>query len=187
MRGMYSNLPHSVTLKNQAFKINTDFRIFINFEQGMQGKNEKEVIYKTLKKFYPAFFVICQKGLIWEAVDKFLWFYRCGKSEEQIKKKQGKNSSSQIYSYKYDDLYIWGTFNQIHKVDLTTDKIHWWKFRAMWLTIPSDAIYSKIKGYRSYKGEDKEILELKEAYELPPTEKEIQDQIRRDNLYNILK
>lgn len=187
MRGMYSELPHSVTLKNEKFNINTDFRIFIDFEQGMQGKNIKEEAYKTLKRFYPAFFVICEKGLLWEAVDKFLWFYRCGKDEEEIKKKKGSTTNTQIYSYKYDDLYIWGTFNQIHKVDLTKDKIHWWKFRAMWLTIPGDAIYSKIKGYRSYTGKDTELLELKEAYKLPKTEKEIADQIRRDELFDTLK
>ena len=153
----------------------------------MQGKNEKEVIYKTLKKFYPAFFVICENNLLLEAIDKFIWFYRCGKDEEEIKKKKGKTTSSQIYSYKHDDLYIWGTFYQLYKVDLTRDYIHWWKFRAMWLTIPNDTVYSKIKGYRSYTGKDKEILELQEAYKLPITEKEIADKLRRDHLFNALK
>lgn len=187
MKGMYSRLPHFVIIKNERITINTDFRIFIDFENEMQGNNQKEAIKKVLMRFYPAFFVICEKGLLWEAVDKFVWFYRCGKNEEEIKKKKGKTASSQIYSYKHDDLYIWGTFYQLYKVDLTKDKIHWWKFRAMWLTIPDNAIYSKIKGYRSYTGKDEEILELQEAYRLPITEKDIADKLRRDKIYELLK
>lgn len=187
MKGMYSRLPHFVTIKNERITINTDFRIFIDFEQEMQDDNQKKAIKKALRRFYPAFFVVCEKNLILEAVDKFLWFYRCGKSEEEINRKKGKVDSLQIYSYKYDDLYIWGTFYQLYKVDLTKDYIHWWKFRAMWLTIPNDTIYNKIKGYRSYTGKDKEILELKEAHKLPITEKEIADKIRRDKIYELLK
>ncbi len=187
MRGMYSKLPHSVIIGNERFSINTDFRIFIDFEQGMQGKDTKKEVYKALKRFYPAFFLICKKNFLEQAVEKFLWFYRCGKKEEEIKKKKGSTNISQIYSYRHDDLYIWGTFFQLYKVDLTKDYIHWWKFRSMWLTIPQEAIYNKIKSYRGYSGKDKEFLKLKEAYKLPPTEKEITDQVRRDKLYEVLK
>ncbi len=187
MKGMYSRLPHFVIIKNERITINTDFRIFIDFENEMQGNNQKEAIKKALMRFYPAFFVIYKRNLILEAIDKFIWFYRCGKVEEEKKKKIGKNSSLQVYSYKHDDLYIWGTFYQLYKLDLTQDYIHWWKFRAMWLTIPENAVYSKIKRYRSYVGKDKELLELQEAYRLPITEKDIADKLRRDKIYELLK
>lgn len=187
MKGMYSKLPRSVKLKNERVTINTDFRIFIDFEQEMQGKDKRGAINKALSRFYPAFFDICQNNLLNEAVDKFIWFYKCGKTNEVSKRGKNAIKSSQIYSYSYDDLYIWGTFNQLYRVDLTRDYVHWWKFRAMWLTIPEKAIYSKIKGYRAYTGKDKDILELKEAYKLPPTEEEINDQIRRNKIYEALK
>ncbi|MCI8346629.1 MAG: hypothetical protein HFJ12_01600 [Bacilli bacterium] len=193
MKGMYSKLPHSVKIKNERVTINTDFRIFIDFEHEMQGTDKRKAINKALSRFYPAFFDIYKNNLLEEAVDKFLWFYKCGKQDDMKKSNKKSKKSSQVYSYSYDDLYIWGTFNQHFKndnglpIDLTKDCIHWWKFRSMWLTIPEKAVYSKIKSYRAYAGEDKDMLELKEAYKLPPTEEEIEDSIRRDKIYEILK
>ena len=57
----------------------------------------------------------------------------------------------------------------------------------MWLTLPSDCEFNKIKGYRTYKGNDKDILELKEYYELPLTKSELEDKIRRDKIFDMLK
>lgn len=88
----YNKLPYHIYLKNERFKVNTDFRIFINFETEMQGTNTKEAIYNALSKFYPAFFVICQKKLLDEAIKKFIWFYKCGKEDNIISKKSNSNS-----------------------------------------------------------------------------------------------
>lgn len=193
MKGMYSKLPHAVYLKNERFIINTDFRIFIDFVEEMQGVNKQKAINKALSRFYyPAFFDICKNGLLDEAIEKFIWFYECGKGPTQKKAGKGKNKRG-IFSYKYDDLFIWGAFNMYFKnedgkpIDLTKDHLHWWMFNAMWLSLPNDCEFSKIKGYRSYTGKDKEILELKEFYSLPPTEQEKTDRIRRDKIYESLK
>ena len=45
----------------------------------------------------------------------------------------------------------------------------------------------KIKGYRTYNGNDKNILDLKEYYKLPLTGVELADKIRRDKIYEALK
>ena len=184
---MYNKLPRYVFLKNERYIINTDFRIFITFEEEMtQGTNRKEACYNALQKFYPAFSLIIKKGLQNEAVDKFVWFYLCGKKELPSKNEK-KVSNKESFRYSNDDLYIWGAFKCYFNVDLSTIHLHWWKFRAMWLSLPSEAEFSKIKGYRVYNGKDKEILELQEYYKLPPNEKEIQDRIRRDKIYESLK
>lgn len=190
MRGMYSKLPHCVYLKNEKFIINTDFRIFIDFEEEMQGIDINSAINKALFRFYPAFSVIIEKNLLEEAIDKFIWFYKCGKDRtpESKNKSTIKNKRrNRIYSYKCDDLYIWGAFKQYFNVDLSKERLHWWKFRSMWLSIPSSSEYTKIKGYRAYDGDDKDILALQDYHKLPPTEFEIQDQIRRDKIYEALK
>ena len=57
MRGMYNKLPQYVYLKSEKFIINTDYRIFIEFEERMQEEGNKQVILDTLKSFYPAFFI----------------------------------------------------------------------------------------------------------------------------------
>lgn len=191
MRGMYNKLPRYVYLKDEKFFINTDFRIFIDFEEEMQGRNKTDAMIKVLRRFYPAFFNILKKNLFKEAVKKFIWFYKCGKTNEAINNKSN-NKGAQVFSYSYDDLYIWSAFNMYFKnengtpVDLTKDYIHWWKFRAMWLSIPSSNQFVKIKSYRAYTGKDKNLLDLKDNYKLPPTEKEISNQIRQAKIYEIV-
>ena len=56
MTGMYGKLPRYVYLNDKKFFINTDFRIFIDFEEEMQGGNKTDAMIKVLQKFYPAFF-----------------------------------------------------------------------------------------------------------------------------------
>ena len=77
--------------------------------------------------------------------------------------------------------------NEIAEMIYERVNAYWWEFRAIWLTIPDNFEFSKIKGYRAYDGKDKDILELKEHYKLPPNKKEIQDQIRRNEIYEALK
>ena len=186
MNGMHNKLPRCVYLKNERFIINTDYRIFIEYEwEIMQGEDTKKSSLKALQSFYPAFSLILQKGLLEEAIDKFIWFYKCGKTDEVSKNGKGK-AKKESFRYSYDDLYIWGTYKQLG-YDLTKDYIHWWEFRAIWLTIPDNFEFSKIKGYRAYDGKDRDSLELKEQYKLPPNKKEIQDQIRRNEIYEALK
>ena len=186
LKGMYYKLPYYVYLKNEKYFINTDFRIFIEYEEKMQGKDKRRASIDCLSKFYPAFLEIIEKGLLEEAVDKFIWFYKCDKPDITYKSKKAKKVS-QIFNYKYDDLYIWGAFKQCYNVDLTRDKIHWWKFRAMWLSLPSTTEFSKIKSYRAYDGKDQDLKDLKDYYQLPKTEAEIADELRRKEICESLK
>ena len=106
LKGMYSKLPRSIKIKNERFIINTDFRIFINFEEEKtQGIDTKKAVNNALQSFYPAFYLIIQKGLINEAVDKFIWFYKCGKTDEVSKSGKGK-AKKESFRYSYDDLYF---------------------------------------------------------------------------------
>lgn len=188
MKGMYNKLPHSVRLNGEKFIINTDFRIFVDFEYEMQEIDRNKAVNKVLKRFYPAFSLIINKNLLQEAVNKFIWFYQCGKEEvEEIKSKSKAKKVGNTFSYKYDDQYIWGAFKMYFNVDLTQDDIHWWKFKAMWMSIPCESEFTKIKGYRTYTGKDKDLLDLKEYYKLPLSVKEKTDRIRQEQIYEALK
>lgn len=189
IKGMYSKLPQSIRIGKERFIINTDFRIFIEFENEMLEGNTKQATANVLENFVPTFFDRnrSQKE-IEEIIDKFIWFYHCGKQDNPNAKIVNKKGikMSQVFRYEYDSDLIWGAYWD-KGFDLTIDYIHWWKFKAIWNSLTSDCEFSKIKGYRAYTGKDKEMLELKEAYKLPPTKAEIEDQIRRDKLYESLK
>lgn len=73
------------------------------------------------------------------------------------------------------------------KVDLTRDYIHWWKFRAMWLSIPNDSQFNKIKSYRAYDGKNQNLINLREYYKLPLSQSEINNQVRQAQIYEMAK
>ena len=185
---MYEKLPHYVYIKNERYSIHTDYRLFIEFEKEMQGNRVKENIYKTLAIFYPAFYkIVNDKELLEIAIEKFIWFYFCGKDKEEMKqqkKKSKKKQQERIYDYDYDDQLIWGAFFDrgvnLHKY------LHWWDFRALFLSLDDKCQFKKVMGYRAYDGKDKDMIELRELHKLPPTQFEINEQKRHEEIFNQL-
>ena len=186
MNEYYNGLPRYVKIKNEKFIINTDYRIFVEFEKEMQGIDTKKAILNALSRFYPAFSIICNKNLLKEAVDKFIWFYKCGKVDINQKSSNKGQKKEQIFNYSYDADLIYGTYMIYARIDLNK-YVHWWKFKAIWNSLPSDCEFNKIKSYRAYTGKDEDILELKEFYKLPPSEKEKIQEIKAQQIFEALK
>ena len=166
---MFYNLPYFVKIKNKKYAIRTDYRIFAKYEEEMQDRNEenrKKAIAKVLRRFYPAFLEIIKNNLLEEAIDKFIWFYECGRKNYH-KVKSGKGTKrEEKYSFNYDDEYIYSAFYEKYRIDLSKSYVHWWKFQAL-LKGLGECEFTKIKGYRCYNGKDKEMLEIKEYWALP--------------------
>ena len=190
---MFNKLPYFVILKGKKYKINVDFRNMISFENKVQDKSvsESEKIEYGLRHFYPAFFyvenyikLLQNKQLYKEACEKLIWFYKCGRENYHKTEGSGKASKKQIYSYKYDDEYIYGAFYEQYNVDLAYDKIHWWKFKALLKSLKDNTEFVKIKGYRAYDGKDENMQNLKEYWGLP---KPIEEQKRIEKIYELLK
>lgn len=166
----------------QNLKIRTDFRESIKFELLMQDRNivEKEKIILALKLYY---YDVSKIKDIKIAIDEILWFYRCGKEiREQKESKKEEVRTKQIYSYEFDDEYIYSAFMEQYKIDLNSIKyLHWWKFKALFNSLNEDTQFVKIMGYRCMnlsKIKDKEMKahykKMKKIYALPDmrTEKE---------------
>ena len=166
---MFYELPYFVKIKNKKYAVKTDFRIFAEYEEEMQDRNEenrKKAIAKVLSRFYPAFLEIVENNLLEEAVNQFMWFYECGRKNYH-KVKSGKGTKrEEIYSFNYDDEYIYSAFLEKYRIDLSRNYVHWWKFQAL-LKGLGECEFTKIKGYRVYNGKDKEMLEIKEYWALP--------------------
>lgn len=189
---MFNKLPYFVILQGKKYKINVDFRNMISFENRVQDKSvsNSEKIKYGLRHFYPVFFyeenynkLMYNQHLYKEACDKLIWFYKCGRDDYHKVSSSGK-SNKQIYSYDYDDEYIYGAFYEQYGIDLAYDKVHWWKFKALLKSLKDDEEFVKIKGYRAYTGKDKNMLELKNYWELP---KPVEEQERLNRIYEALK
>lgn len=182
---MFNKLPYSIKLKDRVYKINTDFRFIILFETKMQGiemlseREQNEIILEALINFCPAFFNSNNTDIdINELSKAFLWFYSGGR-ENYHRFSGGGSSSKKSYSYQYDDEYIYGAFYGQYGIDLTTQKIHWWKFKSLLVSLKEDTKFEQIKTYRSYSGKDENLLRVKKYWELPLSENEqkIEDEI----------
>lgn len=189
---MFQKLPCYVYLQNKKYKINVDFRHIIQIENKIKGRSEDntEKICWCLEHFYPFFYnkskyiLITNPELFKEAFQKFIWFYKCGRDDyHKSSSNGGKNSSRDSLSYEYDDEYIYGAFYEKYKIDLTIDKVHWWKFKALLKSLYKTRI-NEIQSYRNYNGDDKDMKELKRFWELPLDKEE---QERLDKLYDMLK
>lgn len=170
-------LPTEVKIDNKKYKINSDFRTSILFELMIQDDSiaEKDIPFLAMDLYYPV-----RPENHKEAIEKILWFYKCGVDEEiSSKKSESSNSKdtkkNNIYSFEYDANYIYAAFLNQYGIDLQDiENLHWWKFRAMFKALNEDNLFVKIMGYRDIdlsKIEDKDEKErykkLKELYKLP--------------------
>ena len=182
-------VPTTIEIDKKEYEINSDFRNSILFELLMQDKSvsEEDKIIQALQLYYPVI-----PTNINRAVEQMLWFYRCGK-DETISKGNGpsKGKSVQIYSYDYDDDYIYSAFLDQYDIDLQDiDYLHWWKFKAMFNGLKKDNKIVEIMEYRTInlsKIKDKEqkayYEKMQKLYEIPISKNE-KDKINEIN--NIL-
>lgn len=164
-------LPTSVVVDGVNYEINSDFRTSVLFELMMQDNEigDKDKVVQALKLYYPEV-----PNNANEAIEKILWFYRGGKEVNAVKG-VGKGKSTQIYSFNYDDDYIYAAFLDQYALDLQdVHYLHWWKFKAMFKALKEDNEIVKIMGYRAMdmsKIKDKEqkayYKKMKEMYEMP--------------------
>lgn len=165
-------VPETITIDNKEYEINSDFRTSILFELLMQDKSIKDndKIYLALELYYPNI-----PDDINSAIEKMLWFYRCGKDLITSKRKGKGKSDIKIYSFEYDDDYIYAAFMDQYGIDLQDIKyLHWWKFKAMFKSLKENTEIVKIMRYRSMdlskikdKNEKAYYKKMQELYKIP--------------------
>ena len=168
---------------NNGLRIRTDFRESIKFELLMQdkNKNEKDKIMQALKLYY---YDLDKIKDIKQAIDGLLWFYRSGKDIiiQENNNEEKEEKTKQIYSYEFDDEYIYSAFMEQYKIDLNSIKyLHWWKFKALFNSLNENTQFVKIMGYRAMnlaKIKDKDMKanykRLQKTYTLPDLRSEVE-------------
>ena len=155
----------------EGLKIDTNFRSFILFELLMQDKkvSEEDKIALALNIFFKEIPKDIKK-----AIDGILWFYSRA-YKNQNKKREGKSSRNNIYSFEHDANYIFSAFWHDYRLDLNEiEYLHWWKFKSLFECLNDENRICQIMGYRAVdlsKIKDKErkdkYKKLKEQYALP--------------------
>jgi len=174
-------LPGSLTIGGVEYLIDTDFRTSILFELMMldDEMSDEDKAQETIALYFPG----KKPDFTEETIDKILWFYRGGKEEKKHRGSGGGDPLNPVYSFEHDDFYIYSAFLEQYGIDLTTIKyMHWWKFKALFLSLNDQVLFTKIMGYRSVKIEkmSKEqkrfYMDMKRMYALPKS-KSVQEKV----------
>jgi hypothetical protein len=162
---LLDGLPGSVQIAGREVPIDTSFRTAILFEEAIQdiGLSDEQKIETALQLYYHDERITA--GEVEEAVERMLWFYRCGADPETGESQTDNDDSKQSFSYEYDAEYIYAAFLQTYHIDLTHNSLHWWQFRALFRALPEDTQLMKIIGYRTMKIPPKTPKDQKQFYE----------------------
>lgn len=168
---LIDKLPTNVEIEGENHDINSDFRTSILFTQLVEDEliEEKEKIPLILNLFYPVWPKRTDK-----AIEKIMWFYRCGKEIRSVKGKKCNNNGEKILDYEIDDTYIYSAFISQYKIDLQDiEYLHWWKFKALLEGLNKDNKICEIMKYRSIdlnsikdKEERKFYKQMKDIYSI---------------------
>ena len=153
-------VPTTIEISGSRYEINSDYRISILFEMLLMDPEvpDSQKLYQGLQLYYPAI-----PNDIQGAIERVLWFYRCGK---ELERETGSGRrQNPIYSYDYDDAYIYAAFLDQYGIDLQdVAYLHWWKFKALFQGLKPDNEIVKIMGYRAMEIPNGMSREQKEHY-----------------------
>ncbi len=178
MNLLIDGAPKEIYVDSLKYKINYDFRYGLLFEELMNDTtiSDSEKLTLAVKLYLDNQYVENYE----EAVTQIFNFYLCGETPRKTKKKK----QNPVFSYEEDAGLIFAAFKEVYNIDLVEDKIHWWKFRALFDALPDTCQFRKVVGYRAieinqnmtdsqkkfykemkkiYALEDKRTLEEKEA------------------------
>ena len=145
MNILIDTLPTTVNTSEGVFEPETDYRAGIAFELAVQGAKDltPEIVEQLMDIFYPDGIPENVTGA-WEAM---IWFYRCG--NDQTEPDDKPKSNKRAYAFDVDAETIYADFWRYYNIDLSKERLHWWKFRALLLGLPEDSAFKERIYYRT--------------------------------------
>ena len=175
---MHDLLTDTLPTELEGRAIDPDFRpmiwLLIRTRRAKTDEDSARMICEAVQRF----FVEPVPGVQYqEAFESLVRFCQGGGPEDEERTGTGSSSDPQdepVLDYRCDADYIVGAFQQAYGIDLTTAKLHWFRFRALFAALPEDTFMAKIINWRTldladYEGSMREhYAALKERFALPP-------------------
>jgi len=174
---MFNPLLDDMPLDFEGLKLKTDFRQVLKFFR-LQDDTELE----QKEKYELTAMCFFDTPYLTQKMVDFIGYYIRG-GEEPSKEDNGEA----VFDWNIDSYLIYSAFQQVYKIDLTTEHMHWWKFLALYKGLPAitklaDVIKTRAmpvppadKYNRDYV---RNLTELKRYYALKQNKKEIGNQIQ---------
>lgn len=181
---LYQKPPESIIVDGVEYPIDTDFRVWVQFQGILLSDDTNDVKADKVCRLMESM----QIPTIKECLDSMLAFYAGASTENQT----GSGGNVRAYDFEKDSEYIFSAFLDSYGIDLTTENLHWWRFKALFKSLPEDCQMCKIMMYRTIdlkkvpKEQRKFYREMKARYSLKSgnntgyrTEQEMKDYVKK--------
>ena len=157
-------------------RIDPDFRHMVRlsatYSHGEVEADPEAFARQLCQQFYTGIYIPRVFVELWQGV---IDFYLAGEqaAEPAAAKPASRPDTGPAFDYRCDAPYIVAAFQQAYGIDLTTAKLHWFRFRALFAALPEDTLMAKIINWRTldladYEGSMREhYAALKERFALP--------------------
>lgn len=160
--------PKSVIIGRSEVPVSWDFRSLMQIESMLldQSVEGKVRVYNVLVWFYGQErtdrYILRSPALLNEAVERLLWFYRCG--EDEVVRKKAIREPKRVYDFTTDAKLIYAAFLTQYHIDLGAVKhMHWWKFRSLFEALKGTT-FNEVMRCRAVKVNAKTPKDQKEYY-----------------------
>lgn len=125
--------------------MDVDFRAMIRYEQLLFAPDipAADKVERLLRLLFPSGYG-GDKTAAWNALR---WYHRCGQDTLAADRSE-HHPARRAYDWEQDSCRIVAAFQQAYGIDLTSTKLHWWYFRALFDNLPADCRLCKIMEYR---------------------------------------
>lgn len=180
---LYQTPPEALTVGGVEYPIDTYFRVWTKFQAAMTAKGTDSEKAERLCAFME------RMGLPPgdEALEAMLDFFTAASTEKAV---AGQKNRPTAFDFEKDSEYIYAAFMGSYGIDLTTARLHWWTFKALFKALPEDCEFCRIMRYRTVdlksvpKEQRRFYQEQKARYSLGEkaayrTEKDMRDYVKR--------
>lgn len=140
MTNYYENPPEYLIVDGEKYIIDTDFRRWIEFQSIVLSDLSEEDKTENIINFIYKMGLPAKKS----SFDAMIEFYIGGNKESS----QESGGNVRVFDFEQDSEYIFPAFFESYSIDLTQVKIHWWKFKALFKSLPESCEICKIMHYR---------------------------------------
>ncbi len=142
-------LPSSIIVEGKEYKILTDFRDWILFQDML---SDKTISQEDRLLFTHMWFPEEKPPVTAEMVKQLVSFFTVDADRNDRVKKHTDKYSRRSFSFAYDSEYIFADFLHYYNINLIhADYIHWWEFRSLLKGLPEDSQTVRRIAYRTVK------------------------------------
>ncbi len=180
---LYQTPPDSLTIDGRSYPVDTDFRAWMEFQKVMTARRTDEERAEDLCALMDRMGLPPGEA----ALEAMLAFYTAESKEKAV---AGQKDKPACFDFEADSEFIFSEFLRAYGIDLTTAHMHWWKWKALFKSLPDDCQFCKIMQYRTIdmkdvpKGQRCFYAEQKARYSLGSaavhrTEQDMRDYVQR--------